>query len=171
MSTCEFSIGQYVVYGTQGLCTVEDVKTMSLSPSMPVQEYYVLRQKNNSSVIYVPTYSETGNSKIRCVITREKIDEIISGLRGKNMEWNYNHKERINRFREILSGGINIDMILMIRCIYRQKNELYASKKKLSGSDDDMLRIAERIVREEFAYVLGINENEVSDYIRSRIDG
>ena len=170
MNTCEFSIGQFVVYGTQGLCTVEDVKTISLSPTLPAQEYYILRQLSRNSIIYVPIYSESGKSKIRNVITRERIEEILSELHGRNMDWNYNRKERINSFREILSNGINCEMILMIRCIYLQKKKFYEAKKKLSASDDEMLRTAERIVNEEFAYVLGIREDEVGDYIRSKIE-
>lgn len=170
MNVCEFSIGQNVVYGTHGLCCIEDIKTMSLSSALPPQEYYILREISKNSLIYVPTQSENGKSKIREIMTPEMIEEILCELRGKKMEWNYDRKERVNRFREILSNGINSEMILMIRCIYLQKKEFYEAKKKLSGSDDDMLQTALRIVNEEFAYVLGIDESEVEDYIRSKID-
>lgn len=73
-------------------------------------------------------------------------------------------------FHEILSNGVNQDLILMIRCLHRKRQELVQLGKKLPARDSNTLKTAERLVEEEFAHVLHIKCEEVSDYIRDVLD-
>ena len=56
-------------------------------------------------------------------------------------------------------------------CIYERKSVLTEKGKKLTSADDNVLTSAEKLVREEFAYTLGITEDEVGEYIREKIEG
>jgi len=164
MENREFTVGEKIIYCTHGICIIEDIRSMSLSPALPEQPYYVLRECKRGSLIYVPVAG--GASRMRDIYDKETIDRIICGIRGRKMDWNSDRKARTTLFKAIIVEGLNEDLLLMIRCIKLRKKEIVDLNKKLSDSDDDLLQTAEQIVNEELSFVLGIDEREVGDYIR-----
>jgi RNA polymerase-interacting CarD/CdnL/TRCF family regulator len=57
----------------------------------------------------------------------------------------------------------------MVTCIYEKKRELAKIGKKLSVTDMTTLKSAEKLVEEEFAWALGIPQEEVPAFIRRRL--
>ena len=165
-----FYVGQHVVYGVHGVCLIEDIRDISLSSALPPQKYYILKQIKKGSVIYVPCSNGSGSGKLRSLVSPEDIDRMLYDIRGRRMEWNINRKERTVQFREILNKGLSPDLILMIRCISNQKAEYLESKKKLSGSDSDILQSAENMMNQEFAFVLGKNEEDIPEFVKETLE-
>ena len=70
MENCKYKIGENVVYGTNGICKITDIRKMTLSPIIGERNYYVLEQINSKmSTIYVATDNEALCSKMRYVLT------------------------------------------------------------------------------------------------------
>ena len=70
MGKCKYKIGEYVVYGSNGICKINDIKDMTLSPIIGQRNYYVLEQMNaRSSTIYVATDNEMLCAKMRYVLS------------------------------------------------------------------------------------------------------
>ncbi len=42
MGKCKYKVGEYVVYGSNGICKINDIKDMTLSPIIGERNYYVL---------------------------------------------------------------------------------------------------------------------------------
>ena len=60
-----FEIGQNVIYGTNGLCRVEDIKEMSFIAGETKKAYYILEPlRTKASTIYVPLKNEKLVSKM-----------------------------------------------------------------------------------------------------------
>lgn len=175
MEALEMSIntlkkGDSVVYGTNGICTIEEISEMSFIAGASKSIYYTLNPvNNNGSAIYVPADNEKLMSKMRKLMTKDDIDELLTGMRDKELAWESDRRFRTENFHEILVQGVTEDLLLMIRCIYLKKHELLADGKKLNVTDNNTLKAAEKLVQEEFACVLGINHDEVGDYIRKLI--
>lgn len=169
MSTSEFKVGDYVVYGTNGVCRIDCIDTTSLSPFLEPRQYYFLTQVKSGSRIYVPYDSEKPNSKMRRLMTKKDIDMLLLAAKNKTLEWNSDRKVRVNLFHEILSKGLHDELIMMIRCIYMQKNELQKNKKRLSNTDSDMLFYAESVVEDEFSFVLGMPAEKIGSYIKEAL--
>lgn len=168
MSDKRFEKGQYVVYGTNGICLVEDIKRMSFTRGMAEADYYVLNPgTNNDSTIFVPLDNEILLSKMRALMTKEEIDSLLLGTKGKEIKWNTDRRLRTEAFHEILMQGVTEELLLMISCIYLRKRELINENKKLPITDSNTLKAAEQLVEEEFSHVLGINAGEVGKYIRN----
>lgn len=53
MEEIQFETGQFVVYGTNGICIVDSVELMSFAAGMPKEMYYVLRQKKNRATQFL----------------------------------------------------------------------------------------------------------------------
>ena len=162
--------GSYVVYGTDGICVIDDVTEMSFMAGVEKSRYYVLKPEHSSdSKVYVPAGNEKLMSKLRPLLTKQEIDMLLTGIRYKAIEWEPDRRLRTEFFHGILAKGVTEELLLMIRCIYLKKNELENVGRKLSSSDVNSLKTAEKLVEEEFACVLGIERKDVGAYIRSMI--
>ena len=166
-----FDIGEYVSYGINGMCNIEDIRPMQLSQSVEKMMYYILRPESNpKSTIFVPVNNQKLVSKMRELMTKDEINAMLVRMKDRTLEWDKDVRFRTESFHEILSNGVNQDLILMIRCLHRKRQELVQLGKKLPARDSNTLKTAERLVEEEFAHVLHIKCEEVSDYIRDVLD-
>ena len=166
-----FDIGEYVSYGINGMCNIEDIRPMQLSQSVGKMMYYILRPESNpKSTIFVPVNNQKLVSKMRELMTKDEINAMLVRMKDRTLEWEKDVRFRTESFHEILSNGVNQDLILMIRCLHRKRQELVQLGKKLPARDSNTLKTAERLVEEEFAHVLHIKCEEVSDYIRDVLD-
>ena len=166
-----FDIGEYVSYGLNGMCNIEDIRPMQLSQSVEKMMYYILRPESNpKSTIFVPVNNQKLVSKMRELMTKDEINAMLVRMKDRTLEWEKDVRFRTESFHEILSNGVNQDLILMIRCLHRKRQELVQLGKKLPARDSNTLKTAERLVEEEFAHVLHIKCEEVSDYIRDVLD-
>ena len=166
-----FDIGEYVSYGINGMCNIEDIRPMQLSQSVEKMMYYILRPESNpKSTIFVPVNNQKLVSKMRELMTKDEINAMLVRMKDRTLEWEKDVRFRTESFHEILNNGVNQDLILMIRCLHRKRQELVQLGKKLPARDSNTLKTAERLVEEEFAHVLHIKCEEVSDYIRAVLD-
>ena len=166
-----FDIGEYVSYGINGMCNIEDIRPMQLSQSVEKMMYYILRPEcNPKSTIFVPVNNQKLVSKMREPMTKDEINAMLVRMKDRTLEWEKDVRFRTESFHEILNNGVNQDLILMIRCLHRKRQELVQLGKKLPARDSNTLKTAERLVEEEFAHVLHIKCEEVSDYIRDVLD-
>ena len=166
-----FDIGEYVSYGINGMCNIEDIRPMQLSQSVEKMMYYILRPESNpKSTIFVPVNNQKLVSKMRELMTKDEINAMLVRMKDRTLEWEKDVRFRTESFHESLNNGVNQDLILMIRCLHRKRQELVQLGKKLPARDSNTLKTAERLVEEEFAHVLHIKCEEVSDYIRDVLD-
>lgn len=166
-----FDKGDLVSYGTNGICCIEDIRFMSFSSGAKKSMYYILKpEASGESTIFVPAENEKLVSKMRKLMTKEEIDEMISSTRDRSIEWESDRRFRNENFHEILTAGVRPEMLLMIRCIYNKKEELTENGKKLSESDNATLKTAEKLVEEEFSRVLEIKNEDVETYIKRMLN-
>ncbi|MDO5112407.1 MAG: CarD family transcriptional regulator [Clostridia bacterium] len=174
MTTQKYNKGDYVIYGVNGICVVEDVRMQKPAYGDGVEQlFYILRRLEKANLtITVPADSEKLMGKMRELFSKDEIDALLLGARDHVIEWIDDKRERADLFRHIMMLGVREDLILMIRCIYLQKQRLLQRGKKLNIADEEALKTAEKLVREEFAYSLGITPESVGAYIRNalRID-
>lgn len=172
MLDLQYKVGEHVVYGNDGVCVIADITQPQFMEQTPNPgAYYILKPLNNSgSTFYVPVDNETLRAKMRYVLSHEEIDTLLEGIRGKEISWIDDKKQRAETFRGILRRGIRDEMLLMLRCIYLQRSKLTTLGKKLPTADEGVLQSAEKQVREEFSYVLAITPEQVGEYIRSALD-
>ena len=87
--------GEYVVYGTNGICLVEDIKMMRFALDAEKDPYCILKPASNgSSTIYVPLNNEKLMGKLRPIMTKEEIDSLLLGMRDKEISWDSGQEEQ-----------------------------------------------------------------------------
>ena len=130
-----FDIGEYVSYGINGMCNIEDIRPMQLSQSVEKMMYYILRPESNpKSTIFVPVNNQKLVSKMRELMTKDEINAMLVRMKDRTLEWEKDVRFRTESFHEILNNGVNQDLILMIRCLHRKRQELVQLGKKTAGT-------------------------------------
>ncbi|MDO4870348.1 MAG: CarD family transcriptional regulator [Bacillota bacterium] len=170
MDKMQFEKGQIIVYGTSGICVIDDIKPVKITMDSKPELYYVLKLlKDEQSKVFVPVNNEKLTSKMRDLMKKEDIIDMLKGGRSDIMEWNTDRRERAETFRDILVDGVSDDLLRMVVCLYERKKKLYVTGKKLPVTDGNTLKSAVKLLEEEVAYVLNIEEDKVGAYIRKQL--
>lgn len=158
-------IGTYVMYGKTGVCLIKEQTTMFGGGL-----YYVLSPVSDSrSFVYVPCDNADLVARMRPLLSRKEIDCLLSDADDVRMEWVDDRAERAMRYRSITTGGDRRELIRLIGCLMRKKQERITMGKRLSTMDDNALQECVRLVQEEFSMVLDIPISAVSAYIHERL--
>jgi len=161
-------INDHVVFGATGVCKVVDIIRENFGGNTE-REYYVLSPVYaNSSTIYVPTDNE--NVVMRKMMTREEIKDLIKAMPGIESEWISEDQSRKAQFNDILQSGDPWQVAHLIKMIYERKVELENIGKRLSHSDTETLKAAEKLLHNEFALALHIEPDQVVPFILGKID-
>lgn len=170
MSENIFNKDEYVVYGTNGICKIEDIREISFDAGKTSSIYYVLRpERDKSSNIYVDIKSEVLTAKMRKILSKAQIDALLTSSADKDITWIDDRRERGRLFESIIAHLSREELILMVKCIYLKKQEMAARGKKISVTDEKYLKSAEKMINEEFSYALGIEPEEVAFYIANKL--
>ena len=158
-----FSVGQNVLYGTNGVCVVEDITEKKVGKVS--MEYYVLKPlASDSSTLFVPTHNEELVKRIREVLNKDSINSILANLPDIG-EWNENKQERSDDFKSIIVDGDCVELIRMIRLIHAHSNDLAENGRHLHMSDERFLKEAEKMVSEEISLVLDVDRDAALELI------
>ncbi len=158
-----FCVGQTVLYGSNGVCMVDDVTEKRIGKTK--MQYYVLKPLcNNTSTLFVPTANQQLVSKMRRILTEDEAEAILRDLPPCG-DWNDNKQERSEQFRAIITEGSCVELIRLIRLVRTHEQEQLAGGKRLHITDERFLKEAEKMVCEEFSLVLHISRDEVLERI------
>lgn len=161
----KFDKGSTVIYGKNGICIIEDIKTMDFGGQKST--YYILKPNSTSaSTLYVPVDKENLVSKMRPVMSRDEVEGIFAHMSDSEIVWPEVKNERNELFSAIVSRADVKELIMLVKCIYEKKKEKANLGKKLSGADEMTLKSAQKLISEELAYSLNCSAGDVSEYIK-----
>ena len=159
-----FQVNDMVLYGTNGVCKLVDIDVRDCGGRMV--EYYILKPiYASNSTVFVPVNNEKLTSKMRYVLTKEEIDEKIRLIPESSPGWIDDERTRKERFKDIVSRADTFELIQLIKTLLEHQEAVMARGKKLHVADERMLQEAEKMMCDEFSYVLGISKEEVPSYI------
>lgn len=164
----KFNIGDYVVYCSKEICRI-DSKVKKCFNGIDENEYFRLipiGTKNSS--YYIPC--DNCGSKVRRLLTEEEIYSLIDEMPKAETEWCEDKNVRKTMFNSVLKSDDYHKLITMMHTLYIHRENQRSKGKKLLAADERVMHDAEHIIHQEFAFVLGIDENQVGDFITSRIN-
>lgn len=162
-------VGQTVLYGAEGVCVIAEICKMKVGHKR--EEYYVLKPVHREgATVFVPLHNEALLCKMRPLLSKEEIHAIIDSVNAEEPFWIEDASERKAEYQRILLSSERKELLRMIRSLYLRRSALRQKGKHLRGSDEQMLRDAEKLLNDEFALVLEISQREVPEYIRSRVE-
>lgn len=161
--------GDFVTYRQNGICKINKRVRQSFG-GMGEREYFELSPVYDAkTVIFVPVDSYELTGEMCHILNADEINDIISRSEEGEGEWISDTKQRAEAFGEILRGNDRAKILWIIKVLSLYKRELEENKKKLYASDAKLLAAAQKAITEEFAFVLGIQREEVIPYIINKI--
>ncbi|MBQ7359014.1 MAG: CarD family transcriptional regulator [Lachnospiraceae bacterium] len=163
-----FEVGEYIVYGTKGVCQVEDITTMQMG-DMPKSQYYVLQPVGQKgSKIYVAT----GNQKtiMRKILTASEAKELVQEIPQIEELWLDNEKVREEKYKECIRTCECRDLVKIIKTLYLRKEKRIREGKKITATDERYLKIAEDNLYSELSIPLGVAKADMPAYITAHIE-
>lgn len=158
-------VGDKVLYGTSGVMLIADIREESVCDV--TRSYYVLRElSGRGGETLIPTDSDSLVSRMRPLLKREEIDEMIRLAKAApEAEWIKDNRTRAEKFKKIILSGDRTALIAMINSIYIAGMKRTEQGKKNYLSDESAMRKAEKLLYSEISAVCGIAEEDVPEYI------
>ena len=163
-----FQKNDIVLYGTHSVCRIEDISELQFSGKPTI--YYILKPVYRAeSTIFVPVTNATLSEKMHAILSPEEVKHLLNILPGEPSSWLDGSERRKERYRHFLADYDRLGLLKIIRDLRLQQQKQVARGRKLYASDEAILRDAERLIFDEFAYVLHISRSQVDSLIRSSL--
>ena len=164
-----FGKGEYIVYGTTGVCQVKDITSMSMDERQQEKLYYILEPMGvRGSRIMTPV--EGNKSIMRPVLSRDEAYHLIDGIQDVDELWITDDKQREMKYKEALKTCDCRQWIGMIKTLYVRKKDRMSRGKRLTEVDERYIRKAKENLYRELSIPLEIPAEEVEKFIAERMD-
>lgn len=165
-----FGIGDYVICGNKGVCTVESITTLNITGVDKEREYYILKPLYMAgSTVYVPV--DSPKESMRKVLEREEAEKLIKEIPNIPLLVITNDKLSEQMYRECIRTNDCEDLVRIIKTIYMRKQKRIQAGRKVTAVDAKYFHMAEENLYGELAVALNISRKEVEDYIVEVISG
>ena len=148
-----YQVGDKVVYGTTGICTVMEIGPLSMHGVDRHRLYYTLQPMYQGGSVYVPV---EGNSQVtmRDPITREDAQALVARI--AEMEpfsmKGLNYKQRTDTFTAALHNDDSDHLVQVIKAVVRRKQGF--RERQQYNADNSFLKKAMNLLSGELAFVL-----------------
>lgn len=165
-----FKINELLVYGNEGVCRVDDIRTLDMMGVDKDRLYYVLIPLYGNGKIYTPVDT---NIYMRPVITYERVQKLIEqipNMKVAKVSQNNNFRELNDYYKSLIDTHNCEDLLELIRTIYVKKCYAESNKKKLGRIDKEYMKMAEDLLYGEFSAALEIPKEDVENYIIQKLN-
>lgn len=163
-----YKIGEFIVYGNEGVCKIEDISKMNIPGIDESKKYYILNPMHENGKIFAPMDTKVF---MRTIITNEEIQELIEQI--PFIEEAEHDQMNIRMIQEYYKKLINTheckDLLKVIVNINNKKENLIKSGKKLGQMEENFMRIAKNLLEDEFSVALGIPKEEIEIIIKEKM--
>ncbi len=159
-----YHCGDRVVYGSHGVCLIYDMEERIVDRRSV--QYYVLQPMDQSaSRFYVPSHNPAALSKLRPILSKEELLELLHSDKIRTDCWIADEARRKQTYRELISSCDREALLAMVNSLHRHQKECIAQGRKFHLCDENFLRDAQRILSAEFSVVLEIPPQDVPAYV------
>lgn len=163
-----FEVGDYVAYGSNGVCVVDEITHMEMKGVDCEKLYYRLKPMDDKrSKIFTPV--DNNKVVIRKILTKSEAENLIDSLPEMEPVWVPDDKQREGIYKQVLYSCNPSQWIRIILTLYNRKQERNAQGRKSTSMDERYFRQVEGCLYSELAIALGCEKNEVLAMIKDKV--
>lgn len=163
-----FRINDYIIYGDNGVCKIDDICIPPINGIDVNRKYYVLHPVNIAgSKIYIPVDSD--KAVIRKIMSYKEAMELINSIPAIETFEIENEKLKDSTYRYIIHKNHGKDMFRILKTLYLKREKRRETGKKLSASDEKYFRITEEYLYNELSFSLGIKKEDMEEFIAEKM--
>ena len=164
-----YQVGDYVVYGMEGVCRVIEIGHPRLSGIPKDRLYYTLAPYAHAGAVYIPVDTELF---LRDPLSREEIEGYLSELPSLPLCDDLPSDVRLVAayYLEILNSHDFRRILRMCKTIYCKQRALSGTRKSLSVADMRYWKQGEELLASEIGYVLGQEPQQIIKMLRQSME-
>lgn len=164
-----FEKGEFVIYGSRGVCEITDISTIDINGMNKEKLYYFLRPVHDKDgKIFIPVDSD--KIQMRRILTREEAEKLVESIPEIGNLWISDEKQREYCYRQAVNGCDCREWVRILKTLWNRNRERQARGKKETAMDKKYFRIAEDNLYTELAVSLGLEQSQVKQYIAARME-
>ena len=163
-----FQKNDYVIYGSNGVCRIQEIGPLDI-PGIPQERIYytLVPYYKKDSQIFTPV--DSSKNVMRPLIQKACILQLLDEIPDLEPIWVKDEKQRETQYKETLRKCDCRELIRIIKTIYVRMQARIAEGKKITASDEKYFHLAEEHLYGEFAFILGIERDQVRDFITEKV--
>ena len=159
-----FTVGDKIIYGENGVCTVEKIEPLAISGPSKDRLYYHLRPLIGSGTYYTPVDS---GAYMRPVMSREQAEALIDAMPG--IAPAICEDNRFNHVDAYYKELFRLHSCEALVAIVKGLRSRMATRKTRSSRAEATMKRARDMLHGELSVALDLPLSEVEGYIQSRI--
>lgn len=164
-----FQKGEYVIYGNNGICLIQDITTLNIPGVDKDRQYYLLKPVYASgSTVYTPV--DTAETSLRHALSKDEADSLIRSIPNIPLIPLTDEKTLEKTYKEYMRSNSCKAWVQLIKTIYLRKERRIMKGYKVTALDNRYFNLAETSLYGELSIALGKPRDEVKSYISSCID-
>lgn len=164
-----FQKGEYVIYGNNGICLIQDITTLNIPGVDKNRQYYLLKPVYASgSTVYTPV--DTAETSLRHALSKDEADSLIRSIPDIPLIPLADEKTLEKTYKEYMRSNNCKAWVQLIKTIYLRKERRIMKGYKVTALDNRYFNLAETSLYGELSIALGKPRDEVKSYISSCID-
>ncbi len=158
----EFSIGQQIVYPSQGVGKITDIYEQKVDGKMI--PYYEIHIDVSDMDVLVPV-EKASTVGIRAIVSAEEAKAALESLSDEIEPVTSDWKLRYQMNLDLLKKGSVSDIASIVRCLYHRSKvkELPIQERKLFDS-------ARKLMEDELSFAMGISLKEAEDMLHAKLE-
>ena len=165
-----FAIGSSVVYKSEGVCVISDIRAECFGAPAGEQYYVLTPVRDSRSVLFVPVNNEALTAFMRELMSADEINKMVDELRGQRLELPPECRVRNNLFKDIISRGDRRELVVLVLTLSEKIEQTVAAGKKVGTTEMSAISRAERMLYEEFCATTDISSiSQVVPFLRGEL--
>ena len=157
-----FSKGSYVIYRSEGVCVISDIRRENFNALGGEGEFYILNPINDmKSVVYVPVDNEVLTGMMRPILSAEEINKLCEEVREIRLELPPETRVRSLKLRELLSLGDRRELVILVNTLEDFFALAEEKGKKIGSTEKNAHARALKLLYDEFSYASDISDTEM----------
>jgi len=157
-----FEIGEKIIYGENGVCTVDAIGPLSMRGADNSRDYYTLTPLVGKGTFYAPVDTKVF---MRKVMSKKEAEEFIERLDDIEpavcQDVRFTHVDAF--YKELFQQHTCEALVAMLKGIYSQE------RNTRSNRIDTVMRRAKEILNSELSVALGIPYEETEGYVAEHL--
>ena len=160
-----FNVGEFVVFGTDGVCMIEKIGALEMEGVAKDKQYYTLSPvgTNGRNRIFAPVDGK--RVVMRRILSSDEAENFVSKLDDIGRLKIPDERKREETYKAVLQSCDYVRITEMIKEIYARRKERAAAGKKLPSVDERYFTAAENSLYSELELSLNMGKDELRSYL------
>ena len=163
-----YQIGEKIVYGSNGICMIEEIKMIEVPRTGEEKAYYIIKPMFQECRISVPVDTKMF---MRPMISAEEANALLDSLPSVEAKPYYNTalRQLQDYYEKQIATHSCADLVAMLVALYRKREEMLSQKRKFGAIDERYMKRAEDLLFGELSVVLDMTKADVRGIVNEKL--